>query len=68
MGPPGISREIVEKLSRAIGEALGNDEVVKPLHAAGLDIKGGTPEQFGAFISSEIKKWNSVVTAAGLRN
>ncbi len=68
MGPTGISREIVEKLSRAIGEALGNDEVVKPLHAAGLDIKGGTPEQFGAFISSEIKKWNSVVTAAGLRN
>ena len=68
MGPTGISREIIEKLSRAIGEALGNDEVVKPLHAAGLDIKGGTPEQFGAFISSEIKKWNSVVPAAGLRN
>lgn len=68
VGPTGIPREIVDKLSRAINEALGADEVIKPLHAAGLDIKGGTPEQFGAFIASETKKWNGVVTAAGLRN
>ena len=67
VGPTGIPREIVEKLSAAIGEALRNDEVTKPLHAAGLDIKGGTPEQFGAYIASETKKWNDVVTAAGLR-
>jgi tripartite-type tricarboxylate transporter receptor subunit TctC len=68
MGPMGLSQEVIEKLSRAIGEALGNDEVTKPLRAAGLDIKGGTPEAFGAFIASETTKWNGVVTAAGLRN
>jgi len=67
VAPTGVSREIVEKLSGAIGDALQNDEVTKPLHAAGLDIKGGTPEQFGAYIASETKKWNDVVTAAGLR-
>ena len=38
-----------------------------PLHAAGLDIKGGTPEAFGAFIAGETKKWTDVVAAAGLR-
>jgi tripartite-type tricarboxylate transporter receptor subunit TctC len=68
MGPTGLSQEVIGKLSRAIDEALGNDEVTKPLHAAGLDIKGGTPEAFGAFIASETTKWNGVVTAAGLRN
>jgi tripartite-type tricarboxylate transporter receptor subunit TctC len=67
VGPTGISREIVDKLSGAFGEALRNDEVTKPLHAAGLDIKGGTPEEFGAYIASETKKWSDVVTAAGLR-
>ena len=67
VGPTGVSREIVDKLSAAIGEALKNDEVAKPLHAAGLDIKGGTPEEFGAYIASETKKWSDVVTAAGLR-
>jgi tripartite-type tricarboxylate transporter receptor subunit TctC len=68
MGPTGVSREVIEKLAHAIDEALGNDEVAKPLHAAGLDIKGGTPEAFGAFIGDETKKWNGVVAAAGLRN
>ena len=68
VGPAGMPREIIEKLSLAINEALGNSEVTTPLHAAGLDIKGGTPEAFGDFIAGETKKWNDVVTAAGLRN
>ena len=68
VGPAGMPREIVEKLSLAINEALGNAEVTTPLHAAGLDIKGGTPEAFGEFIAGETRKWNDVVTAAGLRN
>jgi tripartite-type tricarboxylate transporter receptor subunit TctC len=67
MAPAGIPHEVIEKLSRAIDEALENDEVTKPLHAAGLDIKGGTPEAFGAFIAAETKKWDDVVMAAGLR-
>jgi tripartite-type tricarboxylate transporter receptor subunit TctC len=67
MGPSGLPGEIVEKLSSAINEALRDDAVIKPLHTAGLDIKGGTPEQFGAFIDGETRKWNDVVTAAGLR-
>ena len=68
MGPTGLPAEIIAKLSAAINEALGGDDVAKPLHTAGLDIKGGTPEAFGAFIASETTKWNGVVTAAGLRN
>jgi tripartite-type tricarboxylate transporter receptor subunit TctC len=67
VAPNGTPPEIIEKLSRAIDEALGNDEVVKLLHIAGLDIKGGTPAAFGAFIAGETKKWNDVAIAAGLR-
>src|SRR6195952_3664046 len=67
VGPTGMPPEIVARLSAAINEALDNDEVTKPLHTAGLDIKGGAPEQFAAFIAGETKKWNDVVTAAGLR-
>jgi tripartite-type tricarboxylate transporter receptor subunit TctC len=67
VAPTGTSRDIVEQLASAINEALKNDEVVKQLHNAGLDIKGGTPEQFGAYIASEATKWNAVAKAAGLR-
>jgi len=66
-GPAGMPRDIVDKLSSAINEALKDEEVIKPLHTAGLDIRGGTPEAFGGFIAGETKKWNDVVAAAGLR-
>jgi tripartite-type tricarboxylate transporter receptor subunit TctC len=67
MAPTGAPQEVIDKLSRAIDEALKNDEVTKQLHTAGLDIRGGTPEKFGAFIAAETKKWNDVAIAAGLR-
>jgi tripartite-type tricarboxylate transporter receptor subunit TctC len=67
VAPAGTPSDIIEKLSRAADEALVNDEVTVPLHAAGLDIKGGTPQAFGSFIAAETKKWNDVVVAAGLR-
>jgi tripartite-type tricarboxylate transporter receptor subunit TctC len=65
--PAGTPPDIIEKLSHAINEALKNDEVTVPLHTAGLDIKGGTPQAFGAYIAAETKKWNDVVVAAALR-
>jgi tripartite-type tricarboxylate transporter receptor subunit TctC len=37
------------------------------LRTAGLDVKGGTPEEFAAYIAKETKKYTDVVAAAGLR-
>jgi tripartite-type tricarboxylate transporter receptor subunit TctC len=65
--PAGTPRDIIDRLADAVNEALKNQAVITSLHAAGLDIKGGTPEAFGAFIATETKKWNDVATAAGLR-
>jgi tripartite-type tricarboxylate transporter receptor subunit TctC len=67
VAPAGTPRPIVDKLAGALNEALKNEDVVKPLRTAGLDIKGGTPDEFAAYIASETKKWDGVVTAAGLR-
>jgi tripartite-type tricarboxylate transporter receptor subunit TctC len=67
VAPAGTPKEIVDKLATAINAALKNPDVVKPLSTAGLDVKGGTPEQFAAYIASETKKYRDVVAAAGLR-
>jgi tripartite-type tricarboxylate transporter receptor subunit TctC len=67
VAPAGTPRPIIDKLSGAINEALKSDEVAKPLRGAGLDIKGGTPDEFSAYIASETKKWDGVISAAGLR-
>jgi len=67
VAPAGTPHEIIDRLAHAVDDALQNEAVISSLHAAGLDIKGGTPEAFGAFIATETKKWNEVATAAGLR-
>jgi tripartite-type tricarboxylate transporter receptor subunit TctC len=67
VAPAGTPKPVIDKLSAAINEALKNEEVAKPLRAAGLDVKGGTPDQFAAIIASETKQWDRVVDAAGLR-
>lgn len=67
VAPAGTPRPIIDKLAAALNEALKNEVVVKPLRGAGLDVKGGTPDEFAATIVSETKKWDGVVAAAGLR-
>jgi tripartite-type tricarboxylate transporter receptor subunit TctC len=65
--PAGVPRDIIDKLSRALNEALKDPAAIKLLAAEGLDIKGGTPEAFGTFVASETRKYGDVANAAGLR-
>ena len=65
--PGGTPKDIVEKLSRAANEALRSNEVLTPMRSQGIDPLGGSPEDFGRFIDSELKKWAGVVAIAGIR-
>lgn len=67
VAPTGTPQPVVDKLARAANEALRSDEVVKPLHAQSIAVLGGTPDEFHRHIESERKRWNAVVTSAGLR-
>ncbi len=40
--------------------------VVSKLSSQGANLIGDTPEQFGAFIASETKKWAKVIKDAGV--
>ena len=37
------------------------------LSGAGIEIQGGTPEEFGAVIKTEIDKWGRIVKQAGIQ-
>jgi tripartite-type tricarboxylate transporter receptor subunit TctC len=65
--PKKTPDEIVRKLNRALLEALKSPETIKALANQGLDAAGGTPEQFGALMKSEIEKYGKVAKAANLR-
>jgi tripartite-type tricarboxylate transporter receptor subunit TctC len=67
VAPLGTPPAVVDKLAGAIIEALQNEEVVKPLRLAGLDVRPMPPGEFAAYIASETKKYSDVVAGAGLR-
>src|SRR4051794_35843346 len=58
MAPAGTSREIVDKLARALNDALKSEEVLNTFKTQGFDPLGGTPEELAAFMTSEVKKWS----------
>lgn len=65
--PANTPREVIAKLQSEIAGILRSAEVRDKLAADGAEPVGSTPEQFGAFIKSEIDKWSKVVKAAGIR-
>jgi tripartite-type tricarboxylate transporter receptor subunit TctC len=67
LAPAATPRELVDKLAQAVNGALQSPEVVAALNRLGIDVMGGTPEQFAEFIANEMKKWSAVVEAAGLK-
>jgi tripartite-type tricarboxylate transporter receptor subunit TctC len=66
LAPVGTPREIVARLHAEIVRALKHSDVKDRLAADGAEPVGSSPEEFAAFIKSEIDKWARVARAAGI--
>ena len=66
-GPAGLPKDVVAKLNAAFNKAVQDPEVKQKLASQGADIKGGTPEQFGAYIREETGRWGKVVKDSGAK-
>lgn len=65
LAPKGTPAAIATLLNAEMRKVLGSAEVKQRLLDLGSSDVAGTPEQFGAFIRSEIAKWGRVVRASG---
>jgi tripartite-type tricarboxylate transporter receptor subunit TctC len=66
LAPAHAPRDIVLRLNKEIVAVLGTPVVQKLLLAEGGDITPSTPEEFSAFLRSEIAKWSKVIKQAGI--
>jgi tripartite-type tricarboxylate transporter receptor subunit TctC len=64
--PVGTPRPIIDKLNKALRDALASDEVKKQLSNDGTEITPGTPEDYADFIDKDEKKWSQLVKASGV--
>lgn len=65
--PAGTPKEVVAKLQTEIARILKSPEMTERLAQQGAVAVGNTPEEFGAYVQSELVKWAGVVKASGAR-
>jgi tripartite-type tricarboxylate transporter receptor subunit TctC len=64
IAPIATPPAIIARLHDAIVEALRDPDVLRKLSSRGMILEGTRPDDFAAFIHSEIEKWSRVGEAA----
>lgn len=64
VAPAGTPKPIIQKIQADTARALAQPDVQKRAQEFGMQIVASSPEQFDAFIASEMKRWGRIVTEA----
>jgi len=64
--PLQTPRAIIEKLNRESNRVLGLADVKKRLDELGLEVQGGSPEEFQRFVRSEVERLNRLIKLGAL--
>lgn len=67
LAPAGTPQPIVQKLNKALDEALADETVRKRIINEGAEPEPGTPANQAAVIDHEVTKWAAVIETAGLK-
>jgi tripartite-type tricarboxylate transporter receptor subunit TctC len=65
--PPRMGTELTRRMNEVARQAIQSPEVRKRLESEGLHLAGNSPEEFAAFVQSEIKRWGEVVKYSGAK-
>ena len=67
VGPANMPPDVVKRLNDAFNKAMALPAVREKLVGGGLDVVGGSAEQFGRFIGDEIVKWTKIAKDVGAK-
>jgi tripartite-type tricarboxylate transporter receptor subunit TctC len=68
VAPAGTPRPVIDTLAGATRQAMHAPDVIEVLHRQGYEPLDAGPDEFAAFIRSEIARWSAVASAAGLKS
>jgi tripartite-type tricarboxylate transporter receptor subunit TctC len=66
-GPAGTPEPVVQRLNREFAAALADHDTREKLLAQGFTLNGGSPQDLGALVRSELVKWARVVKESGAK-
>jgi tripartite-type tricarboxylate transporter receptor subunit TctC len=67
LAPAGTPAPIIARLNAETAKVLAREDVKTTLAAQGLEVKPGSPEQFAAYIKSEIARFTKIGKSAGIK-
>jgi tripartite-type tricarboxylate transporter receptor subunit TctC len=67
IGPANMSKEVVQRLNKEIVEVLKLKDVTDRMLSEGTVPTPSSPEEFTAYMKSELKKWGDVVKMANIK-
>jgi len=66
MVPAKTPRPVIDRLNAAFNDSLADPAVQKSLAAFGVELVGGPPEVFGAYLKAKLAELQTVAQAANL--
>jgi tripartite-type tricarboxylate transporter receptor subunit TctC len=67
LGPARLPPELAARIQRDVAQAIGRREVRDKLVELGVDLVGNTPEEFSAFLRTEIARYSKAIKEAGIK-
>lgn len=67
LAPARTPRPVIDRIHTAIVKTLQLPDVKARLLAQGVEIIGGSPQQFSVYLESEVAKWAKVIKDANVR-
>jgi tripartite-type tricarboxylate transporter receptor subunit TctC len=65
--PAATSKAVSGRLNAELLKVIAAPDVKERMSGLGMEVAGGTPEEFGALVKSDIAKWAKVIREAGIR-
>nr|WP_315262948.1 tripartite tricarboxylate transporter substrate binding protein [uncultured Limnohabitans sp.] len=62
--PVATSKELSERINKALNQALKNPKLVEKVEAAGTELHPGTPEEAIQWTKRDVEKWTKVIQTA----
>jgi tripartite-type tricarboxylate transporter receptor subunit TctC len=65
--PAGTPRPVIDRLVTGVSQSLADPTAKSKLRAQGLTVVGNTPDQFRAYMKTEVVKWGKLIETAQIK-
>ncbi len=67
LAPTGTPEPVIAKLNAEVNKLLRSADIVERFAVQGIDVIGGSPAEFAAFIRQDVAKYAKLVKTAGIK-